>query len=178
MRIRIANREDIPQIARVHVDTWRTAYRGIVPGEFLAGLSYERSAEAWRWILDSSETDGNFTFAAEDESSGEIVGFANGGPERTGDPEYRGELNAIYILEQHQGGGLGRRLVTAVVSRLVERKIDSMLAWALVDNQACRFYERLGGRRVREKQAEIGGKLLPEVAYGWLKAPPGSSPYP
>ncbi len=48
MRIREATPDDIPGIARVHVDTWRTAYLGIVPAEHLAGLSYERSEARWR----------------------------------------------------------------------------------------------------------------------------------
>lgn len=34
--------------------------------------------------------------------SGQIVGFASG-VERTGDPVYKGELNAIYILKSHLG---------------------------------------------------------------------------
>jgi hypothetical protein len=38
------------------IDTWRSAYAGIVPVERLAGLSYERSAERLRlgpWTLDA-----------------------------------------------------------------------------------------------------------------------------
>ena len=42
MHIREATLDDVPGIARVHVDTWRTTYPGIVPAEHLAGLSYER----------------------------------------------------------------------------------------------------------------------------------------
>jgi hypothetical protein len=39
--IREAAPADAPGIARVHVDTWRTTYQGIVPDQFLARLSYE-----------------------------------------------------------------------------------------------------------------------------------------
>jgi GNAT superfamily N-acetyltransferase len=166
MRIRIATREDIPGIAKVHVDSWRTTYPGIVPDDFLAALSYERSAETWHWIFECAKTDGNFTYVAED-SPGSIAGFANGGTERTRDPFYKGELNAIYILQQHQGKGIGRRLVHEVARMLRQTGVDSMLVWALVDNHACRFYERLGGRKIREKTMEIGGRDCPEAAYGW-----------
>jgi len=95
MLIREATHNDVPAIAKVHVDTWRTTYRGIVPDEHLVNLSYERRANGWYRILSLAPEDGNFTFVAEDES-GEIVGFANGGVERTGDPIYQGELTAIY----------------------------------------------------------------------------------
>jgi GNAT superfamily N-acetyltransferase len=103
---------------------------------------------------------------AEDES-GEIVGFASGGPERSGDAAYGGELYAIYILLPYQQRGIGRRLSFAVVERLARAGIRSMLIWVLADNPARRFYEALGGREVDRKQVEIGGAVLDEVAYGW-----------
>jgi ribosomal protein S18 acetylase RimI-like enzyme len=167
MRIRRATRDDIPAIARVHIDTWRTTYRGLVPDEYLAGLSYEKREEGWRWIFDYSDsTDGNFTLVDEDDT-GNIVGFANGGPERTGDPEFKGELNAIYIRESAQGRGLGRALVQAVVDGLLALKLDSMILWVIDGNPACKFYEHLGGEYIREKEVGIGGRLVKELAYGW-----------
>lgn len=171
MSIRPATRQDIPDIARVHVDTWRTTYAGILPNRFLAELSYESREDGWKWVFDySGSHDGNQTFVAED-SSGAIVGFANGGPERTGDPEFKGELNAIYIGKAVQGLGIGRALTKAVVESLRARNLDSMIVWVLAGNPACGFYERLGGQRVREKKVEIGGRLVTEVAYGWRQLP-------
>lgn len=99
MIVREATHNDIPAIAKVHVDTWQTTYRGIVPDEHLANLSYERQANGWYDILNHAPENGYFTYVAEDES-GEIVGFASGGEERTGDPIYKGELMAIYILKR------------------------------------------------------------------------------
>lgn len=43
VRIRAATPDDAPGIARVHVDSWRTTYAGIISAEFLANLSYEKS---------------------------------------------------------------------------------------------------------------------------------------
>ena len=40
MRIRAAKPADAGSLARVHVDSWRSTYTGILPDEFLAGLSY------------------------------------------------------------------------------------------------------------------------------------------
>lgn len=167
MVTREAAQSDVPAISRVHVDTWRTTYRGIVPDEYLANLSYERRENGWYQILNRAPEDGNFTYIAEDES-GEIVGFANGGVERTGDPVYRGELTAIYIRQSHQGQGIGRGLVQIVAERLDRLGIHSMLVWVLVDNPACQFYAALGGKIVHEKELTIGDKPLIEVAYGWL----------
>jgi ribosomal protein S18 acetylase RimI-like enzyme len=165
MILRPATHADIPAIAKVHVDTWRTAYRGIVPDEYLANLSYEQRARSWNEIFNRDPAD-YFAYIAE-QVSGEIVGFANGGLERTDNPVYQGELTAIYILQAYQGQGLGRCLIQAITERLHHLGIDSMLAWVLVDNPACRFYAKLGGTPVQEKELEIGGKTLLEMAYGW-----------
>ena len=102
MIIREATHNDIPAISRVHVDTWRTAYRGIVPDEHLADLSYEQRENHWSEILNHAPENGYFTYVSEDES-GEIIGFASGGEEQTGDPVYKGDLKAIYILQNQQG---------------------------------------------------------------------------
>jgi GNAT superfamily N-acetyltransferase len=92
----------------------------------------------------------------------------NGGVERTSDPVYKGELMAIYILQNHQGKGIGRCLAQAIALRLHLLGINSMLVWVLGDNPACQFYAALGGSPVYEKELEIGGKPLIELAYGWM----------
>ena len=166
MIVREAIDRDISAIARVHVDTWRTTYRGIVPDEVLENLSYEKRENLWLQVLNNAPKDGGFTYVAEDKL-GQIVGFANGGVERTGDRAYQGELNAIYILESHQQKGIGRKLVRVVAERLGQMEINSMLVWVLADNPACQFYEMLGGRKVHKKEIERGGNKLIEIAYGW-----------
>lgn len=169
MIIRAATHNDIPAIAKVNVDTWRTTYRGIVPDEHLANLSYEHRANGWDKIFNHASENGYFTYVAENES-GEIIGFASGGEERTGDPVYKGDLKAIYILQNQQGKGIGRCLVQTFAKKLHLLGINTMLVWVLVDNPACQFYAALGGKLVHEKEIEIGGKPLIAVAYGWMDA--------
>lgn len=166
MIVRAATLEDAAAIARVHIETWRTAYRGLVPDDVLAGLSYERRLQRWTEIL-SRPADGRFgTFVAA--ADDRVVGFASGGPERDGDPLYQGELYAIYVLEVYERRGLGRLLTHAVAAMLVEAGFASMLVWVLADNiGARRFYETLGGTLLREKPADVFGYVLPEVSYGW-----------
>jgi hypothetical protein len=47
VNVRRARLQDAAAIARVHVDAWRSTYRGIVPDEHLDGMSYERSKRNW-----------------------------------------------------------------------------------------------------------------------------------
>lgn len=166
MIIREATDKDIPEIARIHVDTWRTTYRGILPDDVLENLSYEKRKNSWHQVFNHASQDGNFTYVAEDKS-GQILGFANGGIEREDDPFYKGELNAIYILESHQQKGIGRELVRVVVERLSQMEIYSMLVWVLANNPACCFYEKLRGTKINQKEIKRGEKKLIEIAYGW-----------
>ena len=166
MIIREATDKDISEMTRVHVDTWRTTYRGILSDEVLENLSYEKREHSWHQIFNNAQKNSNFTYVAEDES-GQIVGFANGGIERTDNPFYRGELNAIYILESHQNKGIGHELVRVVAERLSQMDIHSMLVWVLADNPASYFYEKLGGKKVDLKEINRGEKKLIETAYGW-----------
>ncbi len=163
--IRAARPEDARAIAHVHVDTWRTTYRHMMPADFLAGLSYENRERMWTRVLGDPEA--NAIYVAEDASGG-VVGFAHGGREQSGDPVYTGELYAVYVLEAYQRKGLGRRLMASVADRLVRTGRSAMLLWVLADNlQGRRFYEGLGGQMVREQQIDIAGTKYDEVAYGW-----------
>jgi ribosomal protein S18 acetylase RimI-like enzyme len=165
MRIREATPNDIPGIARVHIDTWRTAYVDIVPAAHLAGLSYEQRESRWRENL-SSQGDGSFTLVAD--ADGSVVGFAGGGPERDGLSGYDGELYGLYVLAAYQRQGIGRELTLTVARRLAAGGFKAMILWALKDNTKTRaFYEAMGGVSAGEKTITIGGAQLIEVAYGW-----------
>ena len=99
IRIREAKPDDAGAIAGVHVASWRTTYPGIVPDAYLAGIDVREREGRWRSILDSASQ--TFTLVAETEV-GELVGFVGGGRERSGDKVYRGELQALYLLESYQ----------------------------------------------------------------------------
>ena len=165
MLIREASLTDAAAIARVHVDSWRTTYAGIVPADYLANLSYARREQFWYDIFSIPTPSGCVYVAVQD--TGEIVGFASGGPERSGNALYRGELYAIYLLALYQRQGLGRRLTMAVVQRLLQCGLSSMLVWVLAANPGRAFYATLGGQQVDEKTVTIGAAPLLEVAYGW-----------
>ena len=166
IRVRAADPADAGPIARVQVDSWRTTYAGIAPDDYLANLSYRDRESTWTDIL-SAGRPCESNFVAETDG-GEIVGFAGGGPEREGNPAYLGEIYAVYLLEDYQRAGVGRRLVSAVAGQLLVDGFRSMLVWVLEENRpACRFYEALGGTRVGRKTTTIGGADLAEISYGW-----------
>jgi GNAT superfamily N-acetyltransferase len=167
MHIRTAHVNDAAAIAKVHVESWRTTYKGIVPDDFLARLSYKQREQLWRQILTDSDSP-SFVYVADESET--VIGFVSGGPERSGDPVYTGELYALYLLARYQGQGIGRQLVITLVNRLLQDGMTALLLWVLAENPARQFYERLGGRPLYEKTVTIGGVPLIEVAYGWRNA--------
>jgi hypothetical protein len=52
VKIRAAAPADTEAIGRVHVETWRSAYRGLVSDAYLAGLSPAERAVRWRTPTD------------------------------------------------------------------------------------------------------------------------------
>jgi ribosomal protein S18 acetylase RimI-like enzyme len=163
--IREATPDDARAIATVHVSSWRTTYRGLLSDRYLDSLDVDDHEGRWLRLLASGAGD---TFVAQEGS--EVVGFASCGRERDQDPIYLGELFAIYLLQDHQRRGLGRRLVSVAAERLIELEYRSMLVWVLAANPARAFYEALGGAFVRSRQMEIAGETKEEAGYGWLDA--------
>lgn len=162
--IRVAVPSDAESIARVHIDAWRSTYKGILPEEYLAKLSYEKGTRRWEANLGGEE---KLPFVYVAERAGEVVGFASGGPEGEGHAVFDGALYGIYVLDSHQRRGIGRRLVRAIAGDLMRCGFSAALVWVLEDNPYRAFYEALGGELVATKEAEVGGLRVVEVAYGW-----------
>ena len=165
MIIRKARAKDVPAIARVHVGVWQSAYAGIVDSDFLDSLSYEERERMWVNVFSASAR--KVCLLVAETADGTLAGFAARGPERSGDEIYPGEIYAIYLLEKCQRQGLGTMLLKALVKELAHKSLTPFLVWVLRANSACRFYEGLGGKYVREQEIEIGKRRLVEVAYGW-----------
>jgi ribosomal protein S18 acetylase RimI-like enzyme len=173
--IREAVPGDAPGIARVHVESWRTTYAGIMPDDLLANLSVERRTEFWNRVLSEYRTS-NHVFVALDEQA-EIVGFVSGGKPQHPMEGFDGELYAIYLLQSAQGKGYGRSLFHALCQRLREAGFKTMLLWVADENlSARRFYEAMGGELLSNDKVEtFGDKQVREVAYGWRDLTRGSN---
>jgi GNAT superfamily N-acetyltransferase len=159
--IRVATVQDAGVIARVHVESWRTTYAGIVPTVYLASLDVGQREASWReWLTFDVDV-----FVAE--VDGEVVGFVGGGAIREPVNGFDAELFAIYLLRDAQRRGIGMALLRRLAGALRERGFGSMLAWVLEDNSSGGFYSRSGAVLVASKDMEVGGVMLPVVAYGW-----------
>ncbi|WP_019394525.1 GNAT family N-acetyltransferase [Priestia filamentosa] len=164
MKIRKASERDINEIAEIYVDSWRTTYDGLVPREFLNGLSYETSQHKWQSFYDDQVNE-TFMYVAVDEI-GKVVGFA--AARCMLHKEREGELYALYLLDQCQGQGVGRSLVKAVANHFIKSNVSSMFVWVMKNNRAGRgFYQSLKGTYTSDRQSEFGGYVVEDEAYKW-----------
>jgi ribosomal protein S18 acetylase RimI-like enzyme len=163
VRVRRAVVDDAEAIERVRTDTWRYAYRGLMPDSVLDRMGYDATR---RRSLMSGLPPDQFVLVAEDDAA--VVGFCLGGPASGPGEQFSGEVYAIYVLPQRHGRGIGRALLQAAALELAERGFLSMIVWVLRENvPSRRFYERMGGRHVRDEERELAGVRLTESGYGW-----------
>ena len=128
--------DEIAGKGRVHYRAWQEAYRGLVDGGYLAGMSEEKCvAQAHKWrenILVARDGD-------------RVIGFVGAGCSFDVDFGECGEIFALYVLSEYHGRGVGYALMNAAFERLSDSK--RVILWVLRGNErAIRFYERRGFR--------------------------------
>src|SRR5215831_9589486 len=141
-KIREATLADVPALADLHVRTFNETH-GILPRR----PTYRTRKFQWEHMF-HKKPGSWFCFVIENEDK-ELIGFAKGMPyNREDNPDFSGELNKIYILNQYQKLGLGSLLVGHVAKKFLELGISSMLLFSETDSQANNFYEALGAEKL------------------------------
>ena len=166
IRLRPAKPSDARAIARIHVETWRTTYPGILPDRALIDMNIDGKARSWRNMLEQPDTAGS-VLVAEAKDDGVTVGFASACRNRHEVLPFAGEVQTLYVLPDWQDQGVGRLLLEGCFGVLRKHGLASAMVWVLADNPARFFYERMGGRRAGERDETLWGATLHEIAYGW-----------
>lgn len=167
--IRAATPCDGDVIARIHVETWRATYAGIIPDAYLVSMDLARQRRMWRATLQGSSHSHQAIVATQ--ASGDVVGFSSCGPARRDalprNAPYDGEVYTLYVALDHQGEGHGKRLLDACFGALRDQDKTAVIVWVLAANPARFFYEARGGRKVAERIESFAGAELAELAFGW-----------
>lgn len=174
VRVRRATADDARAIAEIVVGGWQTAYRGILPDDFLAGLSVGAREVAWRMRLEC-EDDGSREPIWVAEVAGEAIGFVTCGSPRDEDwkssrgqvGRLGGEVYAIYVAPDGWRKGAGRALLETATSHLRACGSETLVLWVLEANTNGReFYEAMGWRPDGTRHLlDLGGFTVPEVRY-------------
>jgi ribosomal protein S18 acetylase RimI-like enzyme len=141
LEVRAARSGDLYGAAVARVASWRAAFTGLVPQDFLDSMDPAAIATSW---ADSLAAGRSRLYVAD--ASGDIVGYAGVGPER--DPKVGatiGELYALFVHPDSWGTGAGRALTDAAVSDLHSVGCAEVWLWVLEANTRARaFYIRYG----------------------------------
>ena len=173
--IRRARAADAEAIGAVHVATWRTAYAGVLPDDYLADLSPLRHAAGYEQAI-TDRRHGHAVFVAVASGAdapadaagegGTIIGFASGGRARR-DWLAQGEVETLYLLDDYRDRGIGRRLMRAMAAHLAAVGCRSAMLWVLQDNPTRWFYQRLHGRPAAQETIRFAGRMMQQVAFVW-----------
>ena len=163
MIIRTATQEDAASIAKVHVDSWRTTYKGIIPQNFLDNLSYDKRTTLWENNLANSAR--SIYVAQTDED--EIIGFVVGEKRDTNTEQDATDLSAIYLFEQWQGKGVGKLLLKQMMLKFKEQGFNKVYVEVLADNKARAFYKYYGAQYVKTITITFNGVPVDEDVYVW-----------
>lgn len=152
--IREAKIEDLTDIAKINISSWKTTYAGIVDASFLNSLSMNEAVDRWSKHFNNDQEK---IFVAE--INGKVVGYVR--LDIRGDKDY---LGAIYLLKQSQGEGLGKKLLLRGLEYL---KGKVVYVEVLSDNKTKYFYQKYGAKFYKEQSIKIGQQILGESVYRW-----------
>ncbi|MBD5140441.1 MAG: GNAT family N-acetyltransferase [Ruminococcus sp.] len=150
--------DDRLAVSRIYSESWRHAYKGIVPQSFLDGLS------EGDWVK-NLDMEGRYSLVAI--ADGKLIGTSSYCKSRFEKFAEYGEIISIYFLPEYMGKGYGKKLLAAAVEKLSEMGFRDVFLWVLEENHNARaFYERCGFSPSGERMtSEIGGKTLAELQY-------------
>ena len=166
LTLREGTGHDAAAIARLHAESWRSAYRGMLSDEYLDHRVHHERAALWQQRFSEQAEKPFFVILAETET--ELAGFACAFPDEH--PTYGAYLDNLHVVPQRTGQGIGRRLLTAVAERLLanERR-GGLYLWVIEQNiRARRFYSQAGGLEVgRDTLSMPDGSRVMEMRCYW-----------
>jgi ribosomal protein S18 acetylase RimI-like enzyme len=145
---RAARPDDLLGAAEARVASWRGAFTGLVPQDFLDAMDPASIAASW---ADSIAAGRSRLYVA---ALGEqVIGYAGVGPERDpAAPPFTGELYALFVHPSYWGTGAGRALADAACADLRDNGCVSVSLWVLEANtRARRFYATYGFQETSDR---------------------------
>jgi GNAT superfamily N-acetyltransferase len=164
-QIRLATEDDVEAIAALHAESWRTAYRGLVPDAFLDGPLDEQRLQAWRQRFAGPHPERRWAALAV--SGPRVLGFTC--VLADAEPAHGPLLDNLHVKPDFRGHGIGARLLHE--SRRWAATIapgQPMHLWVIEGNSAARrFYRAQGGIEGERRLNDMAGAQVAAVRYSW-----------
>lgn len=141
MRFRYAEHGDLAALAKLHVNAWRAAYRGMISSSVLDALDVSHAFVRLEPVIDASPPRIGVA-----ESDDHVVAFCRFGPSRESDvPPHSFEIFALNVEPNRWRSGAGRFIVEHVLAEANARGFTTCTLWVLTANTRARnFYEAMG----------------------------------
>jgi diamine N-acetyltransferase len=152
IEIRNASLKDIPLIQQVAEATWPITFGQILTSDQIRYmLDWMYSKEMLQQQL---ELDNHTFLLAIDSDTAEVLGFSGFQHQQK---EKLTKIHKLYMLPQHQGKGIGQRLIEAIASlACLAGDTGLYLNVNKYNEQAIRFYEYIGFVKIDEEIISIG----------------------
>jgi ribosomal protein S18 acetylase RimI-like enzyme len=146
MIIRDATEADVPGIAALQAESWRSTYRHVLSERYLQNDVHAERLAVWRQRLSKAPEKPMFVMIAQTGSA--LVGFACVFPEEH--PLFGSFLDNLHVAPELTGRGIGRRLLSEAARRLVgSGSRQGLYLWVIEKNHgARRFYERAAAQLI------------------------------
>ena len=162
IEVRRAKPSDASAIAATHDEAWRGAYQGVIPGRNSTSSSTGAGRSGGTAPCARAAASRCLRSAIASPVTPITVATARAAC------YYDGEIYELYLRPEFQGLGFGRKLFTAARRDLLQSGLQSMVVWALSDNEpAVEFYRALGGKAVARSSERFGTRVLDKVAFAW-----------
>lgn len=139
-QLRLATENDLPTVARIMTDGWKTTYAGIFPDEYLSALNYKCVEKKWMIFLADPA---HFIYVAED--NGAICAFIAGNCRHK--YEDCGFIESFHALPDARGKGIGRMLITSALAQFRNAGKARAMVYAIAENtRAHAIYTHLGAQ--------------------------------
>lgn len=150
--------DDRMAISNIYEESWKCAYKGIIPQDYLDSIP------KGRWSSSVDNPDWKTLICIVDSR---IVGTCSFCKSRFEQFRDWGEIISIYLLPNYVGKGYGKALMKSALSELKMQGYENIFLWVLEQNVRGRcFYEQLGFSPTDDFiNDNIGGKELREDRY-------------
>ena len=156
MRIKAATSADLPNIAALHIRSWRDAYAGILPAAFL-GEPLERAFTRYWHQADIQPRD-VVLVAKNNGLCGFITVWCRPAP----------YIDNLHVKPSLRSNNIGTALLQAAAAELLARGHKTAHLWVFENNpRAIRFYERMGGTITAKAPQDIFGHGIPSLKIEW-----------
>lgn len=161
VNIRLAVPADALYMAEVHMRSWETAYKGIIPDDYIKEKNATRPALFQRVITKDNET--QYVIQADCKTVG-ILGVGSNRDNDLDDDVY--EVHGIYLHPDYYRQGIGTQAMDFALDLARQKGKRSMVLWVLKDNINSRnFYGKCGFAPDGTEKEMTMGKPLIAVRY-------------